>query len=179
MRKLLQNYFLFMLKPSLMTLCFTCNLMYLKHTNFVNNFYFFIYLFTFLLKPIFYLILLIGLIKHYQIRKLYEILITWMIVLGIFFGFPVKEYSEILNFDTSKRILIYLGEGYVLHEYLTTHYVVNLFMENLPVTLFIIVNNIMLENKFIRNVEIEPVLPNLCFILINGLAVCLCVYSQG
>jgi hypothetical protein len=172
MKTCAENYFLFFLKPTLMILCFVSNCLYLRHSEFVNEFFFIIYLITFSLKPILFIILLIGSLINYKIKTLIEGLLTLIIVGGIFFGFPVKEISDFYKISATTKFFMHLGEDYALDEYITTHYIVNILVENIPIALFVSINNLMLENKFSKNGIVDPIVTNTAFILLNGLIIC-------
>ena len=170
MKKYLEIYFLFFLKPTLMTLCFISEIMYIQYSQFANEFYFFIYLITFSIKPILYIILLIGSIFNYKIKTFQEGILTLIIVGGVYFGFPVKEISDYYQFNSPKKYFFDLGEDYFLDEYIMTHYVVNILIENIPIAIFVIINNLMLQNKFDHYI-IDPIIINTAFIIINGIII--------
>ena len=172
MRKYLEIYFLFFLKPILLITCLENNYIYLINSEFINNFYFLIYLLTFLLKPIFFLILFLGLIINYRLKTIHDILSTFFIILGICIGLPIKELSDFFKLDTTQKFFLNLGDDYLIDEYVTTHYVVNILIENIPIALFVIINNLMLDFENEKNVIIDPIIVNCLFILINGLFIC-------
>ena len=144
MRNLMKNYFLYILKPSFMMLNFVCNYFYLRHSKFVNMFYFYIYVFSFCMKPFFFFLILFGLMISYKIKAISDILLIIMIVVGIFLGFPIKEFSDYLGTENFNQVTINLGNEYLLDEYMTTHYIVNIFIENIPIVIFVIINNFLL-----------------------------------
>jgi uncharacterized membrane protein len=115
--------------------------------------------------------LLVGSIINYQIKSIYDGVLTLILVCLIFFGFPVKEYSDFFKLDSNKKIFMNLGEDYILDEYITTHYVVNILVENIPAALFVLVNNYMLDRNFHKYIIIDPIVVNSAFILINGLII--------
>ena len=172
MRKYVEVYFLYFLKPVLLTVCFVSNLLYLKNSQFVNEFYYIIYIFTFLLKPLIYLLFLIGLFINYPIRRSWDPLVYIFIVLGIFSGFPVKEISEFYKLDSYNNFFEVLSEGYLYDDYMRTHYIFNLLIENIPITVFVLINNLILQNKYEYFEQYDPIIVNLSFILINGILVC-------
>jgi hypothetical protein len=177
MKKYIEIYFLFLLKPTLLILCSLSNYLYLRNSQFTNDFYFIIYCITFAVKPLFFLLLFAGSLVNYKITSIIELTLTLFIVIAIYFGFPVKEYLDYLKIDTAKRVYLNLGEDYRLREYLTTHYVVNLLVENLPVMFFIIINNIMMESKTKRTI-IDPIIVNSIYGIFNGVMVCGCFWDN-
>jgi hypothetical protein len=176
MRKFIENYFLFFLKPSLMILSFFTNFIYLRDSPFANDFYYYIYLITFSIKPLFFLFLLIGSIITYKVNSTVESIFAILIIGGIYFGFPVKEISDYLGIEASRKFYSNLGENYLVQEYITTHFVVNLLIENLPVVIFVIINNLMIEREMNKNVFIDPLIVNFIFIGVN-LGVIFCLFS--
>lgn len=172
MRKYFEVYFLYFLKPVLLTVCFISNLLYLKNSHFVNDFFYFIYLFAFLLKPIIYLIFFFGLIMNYPIRSTWDPLIYFFIVIGIFTGFPVKEISDFYKLNSYNYFFELLSEGYLYDDYMRTHYIFNLLIENVPITAFVLINNLILQNKFDYFEQYDPLIVNFSFVVINGMLVC-------
>jgi hypothetical protein len=173
MKKCTENYFLFFLKPTLMILCFVSNYLYLLHSEFASEFYFIIYIITFSLKPILFFILLIGSFINYRVQNFLEAFLTFIIVGGIFFGFPVKEISDFYKICSNTKFFQNLGEDYILDEYIKTHFIINILVENIPILLFVFINNFSLENKFSGYVIIDPIIINSAIIILNGLAICI------
>lgn len=170
MRQYFENYFLYFLKPTLMTMCFAFNLWYLLKSHYVSYFYFIIYLITFSLKPFLFLILFIGVLINYKINKISEGFVALVVIFGIFFGLPVKECADFLQWETPRRIFN-LEERYLVDEYVTSHFVVNMLIENVPITLFVILNNLILDHKLLKHVIWDPVVMNLCFMFTNALMI--------
>jgi len=164
MRKLLQVYYLYLSKPTIMLITFYFDLNYFSISQFPNNYFKSLYLFTFLIKPIFYLGLLIGFTINSKTYKFKDLIITIFILLNIFFGFPIKEFSEIFCINALNEF--FEGKQYILKEYVLNHFIVNLIIENIPIILFVFINNLMI-GKFYEQVE-GPIIINILSILING-----------
>jgi len=92
-----------------------------------------------------------------------------LILIGIFFGFPIKEYSDYFDLNILKKF--FEGKDYNLNEYIVAHFIVNLLVENLPIILFVSINNNMLEkwNKII----IDPFIVNVLCIVFSYLSIIL------
>jgi hypothetical protein len=172
MRKYVEVYFIYFLKPVLLILCFISNFLYLRTSQFVNDFYFFIYLLTFMLKPLVYLLFLFGLFFNYPTRSPTDGLVYIFTILGIFYGLPMKEIAEFYKLNAFSSFFDHLSVGYLLDEYLRTHYLFNVLIENFPIAVFVIVNNLILQSKYAYYEQYDPVIVNLSFILINGVMVC-------
>jgi hypothetical protein len=171
MKKCTENYFLYFLKPTLMILCFLSNYLYLLHSDFASKFYLIIYIITFSLKPILFLILLIGSLFNYKIQSFLDGFLTILIVGGIFFGLPVKEISDFYKISDNSKFFKSLGEDYILDEYMKTHYIINILVENIPILLFVLINNLLLEKKFSEYPIVDPLILNSAIIILNGLAI--------
>jgi hypothetical protein len=170
MKRFLANYYLYFLKPTLMILCSLSHLLYLIKSEFINNFYYSIYIIALLIKPLLYLILFIGTLITYKVKTFFHAIIFFIIVIGVFLGFPVKEISEYYQLRSSKRFFYDLGEDYNLEEYLSTHFLVNLIVENIPMLIFVVLHNLLIQNSLTHNYSplVEPIFTNSGFILINA-----------
>ena len=166
MKTILKSYFLYLLKPTLMITTFYLDLDYLMISKFPNDIFKSIYLFTFLIKPIFFLALMIGFIMNSKIIKFSELLITFFILSNIFLGFPIKEFCDIFNFNQINKF--FEGKQYILKEYILNHFIVNLIIENIPILLFALINN-MTVGKFHLQFN-GPIIINSMVILVN------CIY---
>lgn len=175
MKRIVKNYFLHMCKPCFSVIIFLANFRYLIKSNFANDFYFILYAITFLIKPFFFLLLFFGLLIHLHLKTVSEILMTTMIVICIFFGLPIKEYSEFFSFNTEK--LFFEGREYVLDEYMTNHYIVNILIENIPITVFCLLNNFFL-GKY-KDIIIDPIIMNLAYIFTGGIMMCFFYFHRN
>ncbi len=175
MRRYIENYYIYFFKPIIMIICFINNYLYLLNSRFVNNFYYFIYIITFGFKPFFFLLTFISIIYKYKITSISEGFPTFLIISGIFFGFPVYEISEFLQIDTSKKFFLDISEEYFIDEYLSTHYIVNMLIENIPIIIFLQINNLFIETppgEEISDNSLDSMVVNLVYIILNGLIIC-------
>ncbi len=163
MKTLLKAYFLYLLKPTLMIICFYLDLDYLFTSRFPNDFFKSIYLFTFLIKPLFFLALLIGFSINSKISTISEFFIAILILTNIFFGFPIKEICDSFNINAINEF--FEGKQYILKEYILNHFIVNLIIENIPILLFCLVNNMMLEKFHLQTNG--PIVVNFLIIFVH------------
>ncbi len=173
MQRYLELYYLHMLKPVLMIITFYLDLQYLIYSTYPNYFFRTLYIITFSLKPIFFTTLFIGFLINTKIKKISEILAFFIIIITIYFGFPIKEYSDIFQINCLNEF--FEGKQYNQKEYIIHHFIVNLIVENLPVLLFVIINNQVME-KF--NITMNgPIVINSSFFLINAFIIGLLPFS--
>jgi len=125
------------------------------------------------MKPLFFLVLYIGLIINLKIKAIKEYLITMLTIISIFFGLPIKEYSDYFDFYHLKSI--FEGKYYDLREYVIAHLVVNLLVENLPILLFVVINNTMLGKW--KETLIDPIIINLFSIIFSY--ICIILFFRG
>lgn len=163
MKSLGQLYFIHIIKPSLMITTILTNYNYMKESEFPNNFYLTVYYLAFFMKPIFFLVLYFGLIINLNIRKFKELFITKIIIIAIFFGFPIKEYCDYLDLELFKKF--FEGKEYHLNEYVVAHFIVNIIVENLPIVLFAIINNNMLGRW--KEIHIDPIIVNVLYVVFS------------
>lgn len=156
MKNLGESYYIYIIKPTLMITTFYINYQYLEKSEFPNRFYHAIYFLAFLMKPLFFLALYVGLILNLKLKNFMGYLMSFIIILSIYFGFPIKEYSD--YFDSSHLKSFFEGKEYNLSEYVLTHFIVNLLTENVPIIIFVFINNNMLENW--KDFIIDPIIVN-------------------
>lgn len=171
MKTLFRSYFLYLLKPTLTIITFYLDIDYFSISNFPNDFFRSLYIFTFFIKPIFYLALMIGFIINSGIKKFTELMMIFFILINIFFGFPIKEICDTFNINLFKKF--FEGKEYILKEYILNHFIVNLIIENIPILIFTSINNLMI-GKF--NIQFNgPIVINSIVIFINCLNL-ICFY---
>lgn len=170
---LMKDYFLYFIKPTSMVFSFTCNLFYMLYSDFFNNSLLIIYITFFSIKPFFYLCLLIGVIVTYKLSSVSELLAAIIVIASIFFGFPIKELSD--KFQFKSYYSFFQGRQYELGEYIKSHSVVNVLIENLPMLLCSTLNNyFLLQSKYTQVIIFnEPILSNIGAILISGVFMCI------
>lgn len=164
-----KSYFIYIIKPTLMITTFLVNFQYANKSEFPNEFYLILFYVTFLMKPLFYLILYIGFIISLQVKNLLSFLFTFLIIFSIFFGLPIKEYSD--YFDIQQLSKYFEGKEYNLNEYILTHFIVNLLVENLPMIIFVLINNNTV-GKY-HNTNIDPIVINMFYIFYSLINFCL------
>jgi len=109
----------------------------------------------------------------------FEFLCYFVIITGIYFGLPIKEYFEYFHIDTTDKIFLNLNEDYLLDEYISTHFMVNLLIENIPILIFVMINNLFLEyEKKYAYIIINPIIANTLFILLHGVFICLFYFRK-
>jgi len=163
MKKIGKIYFTHFIKPTMMMTSFYINYQYLKKSEFPNQFYLMIYYFAYFMKPFFFLILYIGLLINSKINSIKGYIITFFITISIFFGFPIKELSDYFDWENLKSF--FDGKEYNLYEYLIAHFIVNLLIENIPIVIFVLINNNMLGKW--KNTIIDPIVVNVISIFLT------------
>ena len=156
MKNLGESYFIYIIKPTLMITTFYINFQYIKKSEFPNEFYLGLYLLAFFIKPLFFLVLYIGLVMNLKIKSFLGYFMTLIIVSSIFLGLPIKEFSDYFGCTNLKNF--FEGKEYNLNEYLITHFVVNLLIENIPIVLFVLINNNMLGKW--KEIILDPIILN-------------------
>jgi hypothetical protein len=145
MKKRLEAYFTYYMKPTLIICCFCSDLNYLINSFFYSKFVHVLYIILFLVKPLFFFLLFIIFLFKVEVKSVLNYFIISLIIFFVFFGFPVKEYSETYVF--SKNFSKFFEEKeYFVDEYMMNHFVSNMVIENIPLLLIIIVNNTLLYN---------------------------------
>ena len=165
MKNFMETYFTYFLKPSLMISCFASNTNYLVNEKFNNTASFLITYSIMLIKPIFFIILYVVFICKIELKTASQNFIAFLIVLLIYFGFPVKEYSDSLKYDELSRF--FEGKDYFIDDYMQNHFVANIVLENLPVLIFVIGNNV-ITGKW-EGVHYFPILIHSIFMLVYGI----------
>ena len=163
MKLFVKKYFIHLLKPSLMTTAFAVNCAYLNNSKFVNTFYFYIYLLTVMLKPLFLLFILAIGIKRKNIKNFQDFVTALIVLISINFGFPIKEYYDILNILYLKDL--FQNKEYNVEEYILSHFIINLLLESIPVLLFCIINNMFLG--WSKTLEYCPIIFNFNVIIFH------------
>jgi hypothetical protein len=142
MKKFLEVYYVQILKPSLTVGTIFANYNYMEHSNFINEFFYILYIVTFMIKPIFYFSLRMGMFLNAKERTPKSFLLTMITVFSIFLGLPVKEYFDFFESDIFDE---YFGcSGYLVSEYNVTHFIANVLIENVPIISLVYINNCML-----------------------------------
>lgn len=173
MKTLFKAYFLYLLKPTLMMITFYLDLDYLLNSRFPNDFFKSLYFFTFLIKPTFFIALLIGFSINSKINIFNDFFITTFILINIFFGFPIKEFCDVFNIDALNKF--FEGKQYIIKEYILNHFIVNLIIENIPILLFALINNMMMDKFHIQTNG--PIIINSLVIFVKGF--CIAYYCWG
>ena len=166
MKNLGESYFIYIIKPTMMITTFYIDFQYLKKSEFPNEFYLSIYNIAFFMKPLFFLVLYLGLIINLKIKEFLGYVMTMIIIISIFFGLPIKEYSD--YFDCKNLKSFFEGKEYNLNEYLIAHFVVNLLIENIPIIIFVVINNNMLGKW--KEIVLDPIIVNafnIIFTIVN------------
>lgn len=163
MLKAIENYYLHILKPTLMITTFYFDIKYIGDSKFPNDFFKDLYFITLSLKPLFFFGLLIGFLIYSKSQKMSDFFITCIILINIYFGFPIKEYADFFSFDELNKF--FLGKQYSSKDYVLSHFIVNLIIENFPVLIFVFINN-QIMNKF-HMVDNTPLIINVIFLMLN------------
>jgi hypothetical protein len=121
-----------------------------------------LYAITILIKPIFYLTLYVGLIVDSRLRD--SSFFMLVVIMAIFCGLPIKEYTDFFNIRVLNEL--FDGKEYILSEYCFCHFIVNIIIENLPLTFLVLINNLMLTNKGSQLIY-TPLIVNGVFILLH------------
>jgi len=122
------------------------------------------------MKFIFFLVLYVGFVLHLKLKNLQEYFFSFLITTArYFFGFPIKEYSE--YFDCGSLNKFFVGKEYNLSEYLIGHFIINLLIENIPIIVFVALNNYMLGEREV--VIIDPIMINIFSIIFTSVNILL------
>jgi hypothetical protein len=174
MKKFFEVYYVHVLKPSVSVITILANLYYLNQSNYINEFFYVLYMVTFMIKPLFYLTLLFGLFLNSKERTFKSLAMTFITVICIFFGLPVKEYFDFINSDIFGE---YFGNsGYLVSEYNLSHFIANLLIENIPLLALTYLNNYML-GKY-QDVIIDPIIMNITYFITNTMLICILSYNK-
>jgi hypothetical protein len=158
-----KSYFIYIIKPTIMITTFLVNLEYGKKSEFPNEFYLILFYITFLIKPLFFLILYIGFLLTIEVKNFFTFFYTFIITISIYFGLPIKEFSDYL--DINQLNIYFEGKEYNINEYILNHFIVNLLVENLPIIIFVFINNNTI-GKF-ENTNIDPLVLNIFHIVLS------------
>lgn len=166
MKRLIENYFLQIVKPTLTIATFVVDYNCLYSSHFINRFYSKIYLLLFLIKPVFYTTLLIGLMIRTTVTA-HNLCGAIAIISCFFLGLPIREYNELFDLVILKSY--FEGREYIMTDYIRTHYVINAFLENIPIALFVFTNCLMLKKE--SDMVMDPLVVNILCMIVGGLFV--------
>jgi hypothetical protein len=165
MKKAVELYFIYFLKPSMLVACFVSNVNFLINAEFSNTFSFIMTLFCLMIKPIFFILLYVLFTMKIELKTFFQHFLAFGIVLLIYFGFPIKEYSDLIKMNELNKF--FEGKEYVIDEFMYNHFVCNAALENIPVLLIVISDNI-IQAKWEGN-RYFPILIHSIFLLFYGI----------
>ena len=165
MKKLVEVYFTFFLKPSLLISCFISNLNFILNESFTRTDLLVVALVFLMIKPIFFLFLYVLFILKIELQTVFQHGIALVIVILIYFGFPVKEFSDLLKYEELNKF--FEGKDYFIDEYMYNHFVCNVILENFPV-LFTVIGCNIAEGKWEGN-HYFPIFIHSLFLLLYGI----------